>query len=114
MNPTRSALVVGLVAGLTALSACTQSATRIQGSIDFEGSESSGVQVLLWAGTTEIPVGLHPRPTGELTTHDDHFELDVEPGTHLVRVTELDGDACGEVAVEIRAGQSVNVDFDCP
>lgn len=94
--------------------AVTTDSAQIQGALTFESPTATEGQVLLWAGLTEVPADLHPRPVAAVNTDSGHYELAVQPGQYLVRATALDGTICGESDITVQSGQSVTVDFTCP
>ena len=74
-------------------------------------------QVLVWAisaeqvGTSTIAFPF-ARPTAAVFTTGGQYQVDLEPGWHIVRAT-ASGQVCGEFQVDVAPGTILTVDFTC-
>jgi hypothetical protein len=107
-----------LIGGCSGSSATTSSeAPGIAGSLSTTEGQLVDGQVLVWAMSAEqvgtsTTTGLFARPTAAVFTTGGHYQVDLEPGWHLVTATSS-GKVCGEFQVDVAPGTTITVDFTC-
>jgi len=120
----RVLLVLVIAASSVAASACTSTdgPSGITGIMTASGGragtpDSPAIgQILIWASdefepATSADLAL-ARPLEAIATSGE-FTVDLDPGSYVVRGTELGGLVCGEVTVEIAPHKMTTVDFLC-
>ena len=89
----------------------------IAGSLLTAAGELVDGQVLVWgisaeqAGTSTT-IGMFARPTAAVFTTRGRYQVDLEPGWHIVTAT-VSAQVCGEFQVDVAPGAIITVDFEC-
>ena len=89
----------------------------IAGSLLTTAGELVDGQILVWAisakqAGTSTTIGMFSRPTAAVFTTGGRYQVDLEPGWHIVKAT-VSAQVCGEFQVDVAPGAIITVDFEC-